>query len=139
MHRHIRGYRRTPHKPMATLRTTLVKAKDTIPLEAKAGVIYQFPCKGCNAKCVGETGKTLQTRMKQHKAKIRNRYMSYLTTVHSLDTGHQFAFDETQIIGQVQSKAGILFIEAIYSDDNSINRHITLDPCYALIKDRLTR
>ncbi len=79
---------------MATLRTTLVKAKDTIPLEAKARVIYQFPCKGCNAKYIGETGKALETRMKQHKAAIRNRYMSYLTTVHSLDTGHQFAFDE---------------------------------------------
>ncbi len=29
--------------------------------------------------------------------------------------------------------------QAIYSDENSINRHITVDPCYALIKDRLTR
>ncbi len=77
--------------------------------------------------------------MKQHKAAVRNSYMSYLTTVHGLDTGHQFAFDEAQIIGQAQTKAGGLFIEAIYSGDNSINRHITLDPCYALIKDRLTR
>ncbi len=77
--------------------------------------------------------------MKQHKATILNRYMSYLTTVHSLDTGHQFAFDEAQIIGQAQSKAGRLFMEAIYSDENLINRHITLDPCYDLIKDRLTR
>ncbi len=59
---------------MATLRTTLVK--DTIPLEAKADVIYEFPCKGCNAKHVGETGKTLKTRMKQHKAEVRNRYIS---------------------------------------------------------------
>ncbi len=124
---------------MATRRTTLVKAKNTIPLEAKAVVIYQFPCKGYNAKYVGETGKTLETRMKQHKAAIRNRYMSYITTVHSLDTGHQFAFDEAQIIGQAQTKAGRLFMEAIYSDENSINRHITLDPCYTLIKDRLTR
>ncbi len=66
--------------------------------------------------------------MKQNKAAIRNSYMSYLITVHSVDTGHQFAFEEAQIIG-----------EAIYSDENSINRHITLDPCYALIKDHLTR
>ncbi len=77
--------------------------------------------------------------MKQHKAAIRNRYMSYLTTVHSLDTGHQFAFDEAKIIGQAQTKAGRLFMEFIYSDENSINRHITLDPCYALIKDHLPR
>ncbi len=70
--------------------------------------------------------------MKQHKVVVRNRYISCLT-------GHRFAFDEAQIIGQAQTKAGRLFIEAIYSDDNSINRHITLDSCYALIKDCLTR
>ncbi len=77
--------------------------------------------------------------MTQHKAVVRNRYMSYLTTVHSLDTGHQFAFDEAKIMAQAQTKAGRLFMEAIYSDENSINRHITLDPCYALIKDHLTK
>ncbi len=77
--------------------------------------------------------------MKQHKAVARNHNMSCLTTVHSLGACHQFAFDEAQIIGQAQKKAGRLFIEAIYSDDNSINRHINLDPCYAPIKDRLTR
>ncbi len=49
------------------------------------------------------------------------------------------ANDEAQIIGQAQTKAGRLFMEAIYSDENSISRHITLDPCYALKKDRLTR
>ncbi len=76
--------------------------------------------------------------MKQYKAAVRNRYMSYLTTVHCLDTGRQFAFDEAQIIGHAQSKASRLFIEAIHSDENSINIHITLDPCYALIKVRLT-
>ncbi len=72
--------------------------------------------------------------MKQHKVAIRDRYMSYLTTVHILDTGHQFAFDEAQIIGQAQTKAGRLFMGAIYSDENSINRHITLDPsdCQAI-------
>ncbi len=77
--------------------------------------------------------------MKQHKVAVRNRYMSYLTTVHSLDTGHHFAFDDEQIIDQAQTKAGRLFIEAIYPVDNSINRYITLDPCYALIKDCLNR
>ncbi len=77
--------------------------------------------------------------MKQHKAAVRNHYMSYLTTARSLDTGHQVAFDEAQIIGQAQYKAGRLFMATIYSDDNSINRHTTLDPCHALIKDRLTR
>ncbi len=99
--RHLRSHNiKVAHKLTATLRTTLVKAKDTIPLETKAGLIYQFPCKGCNAKYVEETGKTLKTT-EGHKPAVRNRYMSYLTAVHSLDT------DEVQIIGPNQSRQAI--------------------------------
>ncbi len=31
-----------------------------------------------------------------------------------------------------------MFVEVIHSNTNSMNRHITLDPCYALAKARLT-
>ncbi len=47
------------------------------PLEAKVGVIYQLLCNECTHKYVGETGKPLKARMKQHKAAARNCYMSY--------------------------------------------------------------
>ncbi len=105
--RHLRGHSiKVAHKPSATLRTTLVK--NTIPMKAKADVKYQFPCKGCNSKYVGETVKTLKTRMKEHNAAVCNRNMSFLKAVHSLNTGHQFAFDVVQIIGQAQTKAGRL-------------------------------
>ncbi len=58
---HLRSLNiKVEHKPTVTVRTILVKAKDTIPLDAKVGVIYQVPCKGCNAKYGGETGKTLK-------------------------------------------------------------------------------
>ncbi len=82
------------------------KPKTPSPWKRRRAWSTNSICKGCNAKYVGETGKTLETGMKQHKAAIRNRYMFYLTTMHSLDTGHQFAFDEAQIIGQAQTKAG---------------------------------
>ncbi len=38
--------------------------------------------------------------MRQHTVAVRNRYKSFLTAVHRLYTGHQFAIDEAQIIGQ---------------------------------------
>ncbi len=81
-----------------TLRATLVKAKDSIPKDARRGVMYQFPCKVCNAKCAGGTGKTHKTRSSQHKAMINNHYTSYLIALHCLDTGIEFAFDEAQVI-----------------------------------------
>ncbi len=72
------------------------------------------------------------------KYSLLSKEGSYLTTLHCSDTGHKFTFDETLFIGQTQSNAGRLFIEATHSDKNSINGHITLDSCYALIKNRLT-
>ncbi len=58
--------------------------------------------------------------MEQHKASVRNRYMSYLTTIRSLDTCHKSAFDEATFNGRAQAKAGMLFIKTTYSDDSSI-------------------
>ncbi len=42
--RHLGSHNiKVAQKPTATLRDTLVKAKDTIPLDAEARMIYQFP------------------------------------------------------------------------------------------------
>ncbi len=67
--RHLRSHNiKVAHKPTATLRTTLVKAKDAIPQDTKRGASYQFPCEGCNSKYVDEAGKTLNARITQHVA-----------------------------------------------------------------------
>ncbi len=131
--RHVQSHNiKVAHKPTATLRTNLVR--DTISLDANSGVLYHFNAK--DAIPIKSPQNSLKkNRMTQHKAAVMN--MSYLTTVYFSDTGHCFAFNAVQIIGHVQSKACRLFIEVIHSDDNSMSRHITLDLCNALIKDRL--
>ncbi len=115
-----------------------MKAKDAIPQETKTVVIYRFPCEECNSKYVGETGKTLKTRVTRHNTVVRNRLVYSLIDLYFLNTDHQFVFGEAQIIGRAQSKKGRLLIEAIYADKNTINGHILLDLCCKLIKDRLT-
>ncbi len=76
--------------------------------------------------------------MTQHKAAVRNRYLSNLTAIHWLGTSHQVAFDEAQTIGRDKRKAGRLFVRAIHSNENPINKYITLQEYYTLIKDRPT-
>ena len=51
------------HQP---LRTALVRVKDPIPME-KSGVVYEVPC-SCGKVYIGETKRTLETRMKEHRA-----------------------------------------------------------------------
>ena len=56
----------TYHKPFNTLRSILVHPKDKTPDPKKCGVIYQIQCPQCPEQYVGETGRTLETRMKEH-------------------------------------------------------------------------
>ena len=56
----------TYHKPFNTLRSILVHPKDKTPDLKKCGVIYQLQCPQCPEQYVGETGRTLETRLKEH-------------------------------------------------------------------------
>ena len=49
---------RTCFRPHHTLRQALVKLKDRVPAQQKAGVIYMIPCKDYPEAYVGQTGRT---------------------------------------------------------------------------------
>ena len=54
------------HRPINTIRSLLVHPKDKTPDLQKFGVVYQVTCPQCQHLYVGETGRTLATRMKDH-------------------------------------------------------------------------
>jgi hypothetical protein len=56
------------HKPPQKIRDMLVKAKD--PVGLKTPGVYQVPC-GCGKVYIGETGRTIETRLKEHKRHLR--------------------------------------------------------------------
>ena len=58
---------RTCFKPHKTLRELLVHPKDHIPDIKKPGVVYSISCNDCDSVYVGQTGRTLEHRMKEHK------------------------------------------------------------------------
>ena len=60
------------HKPSTTLRDVLTKVKDPSPINSRAGAVYEIPCAECPASYVGETGRTLECRIKEHKRSIAN-------------------------------------------------------------------
>ncbi|VDN15315.1 unnamed protein product [Dibothriocephalus latus] len=54
--------------------------------------------------------------------------------MHTLDTEHKFAWEQTQIVGTCPSKKGREFLEAMHSDEACSNRHIDLDVNYKSLK-----
>ena len=57
----------TVMKPTNTLRQALVKPKDKRPLEDSIGVVYNIPCHQCPKAYIGETGRKLGVRIREHK------------------------------------------------------------------------
>ncbi len=73
-----------------------------------------------NSKYGGETGKTLKALDGTIRSGGTQPLHVYLITVNSLDTGNLFAFDEAQIIGKAQTKAGRLLMIAFYSMNTQV-------------------
>ncbi len=59
-----KNIQKTPHR---TLRSYLVHPKDKIEDRQKSGVVYSIPCNNCDAKYVGETGRTFGVRLEEHR------------------------------------------------------------------------
>ncbi len=49
-----------------SLRSMLIRVKDTLVMEKRSKVVYQIPC-SCGKKYIGETVRRLETRMKEHQ------------------------------------------------------------------------
>ena len=56
--------------PVSTLRQMLSHPKDPIPTMKKSGVVYRIPCADCGKSYVGQTGRNLSLRIKEHKKAV---------------------------------------------------------------------
>ena len=55
-------------RPLSTLRKRLVAPKDPTEKEDQTGVVYHIPCSDCSSVYIGETGRKLKLRLKEHKS-----------------------------------------------------------------------
>ena len=77
-------------KPHHTLSSLFSKPKDVINFEQKRGLVYQISCRHCNAVYVGETGRSVRTRKREHAdaVKIFNTEKSAVSQ-HIMDFDHR--------------------------------------------------
>jgi len=105
------------------------KDKDRISDEEKPEVVYQIPCKNCERVYIGETGRPLEARVKEHRKevdsitgiftrteKIRaasNCNRSAITD-HVCNENHVIDWENVKVIDREADKAGRLIREAIW-------------------------
>ena len=59
-------------RPNTTLKQLLVRPKDQAPDRERANVVYQVPCANCPATYVGQTGRHLHQRLREHRRAVES-------------------------------------------------------------------
>ena len=91
---------RTAFKNYPTLGSILTKVKDQIALERRNGVIYKINC-ACGDTYIGETGRTLEIRVKEHKrACVKADFEKSSVAEHAWLSGHYIDWDNVEVLDQ---------------------------------------
>ena len=85
----------TYHKPINTLRSILVKPKDATPIEQQCGLVYHIKCQDCHHNYIGETGRNMGIRFKEHT--IRKGTVSAVKE-HLESSRHSCSLEDVRIL-----------------------------------------
>jgi len=80
--------------------------KDTLPSLSRSNVVYKINCLNCDASYVGQTKRTLNTRVAEHRNHIRKDTAQVsVITDHRLQSNHEFDWGEGVRRGNKLQKA----------------------------------
>ena len=109
-------------KGNTTIKQILMKPKDRDPKDSKSGLIYSYQCPqlDCNEEYIGETGRTLGERRKEHLKQPSPIHG------HSQATGHPIDNNKFNIIGREDWGQARTIKESIYIRVNNptLNQNI---------------
>ena len=106
------------------LRSQLVRPKDAVNTAKQHGVFYRIPCE-CGKVNIGETGRPMQDRIKEHDRDIRlTRTETSAVSEHAHNTGHKPLWNEVKFIDRDPQYDTRRVKEAIHIrlHPNNINR-----------------
>ena len=86
-------------KPQSTLKQLLMKVKQEMPKKKKKEVVYQVPCKDCLKVYIGETKRTLKTRISEHKQAVKKGDENNGIAVHAHTTSHYIDWEGAWVHG----------------------------------------
>jgi len=133
-------------KNMKTVNGLFTNLKDPVKIAERSNIVYRIPCQECPLTYIGQTSRTLHSRLISHKSDIRLNKNSCALADHCLQTNHRPAYDSATVLDTHRSTVKRNFVEMIRisQEENSMNRRSdisNLSLIYTLIieKDRQLR
>ena len=123
----VRANIKAVFKPCTTLKQQLVKPEDPVCIKNRTGVVYSIPCKACPAMYIGQTGRPLETRVKEHKTAVRNGEVSSSALAeHAWNESHQIDWDDVSVLAAENNLQRRLTLESwhIHQHSTTVNREL---------------
>ena len=123
---------RVAHKPITTLRQLLTKVKDKDEPNRRQGEVYKIKCCDCQATYIGETGRTLNVRLTEHKRATRNGDINNHIADHYLQTNHRIDWDSAECITYSTNYYQRLTLESWFTnlEQTALNRCLQIPAPY---------
>lgn len=114
---------------ITTVRDLYSTLKQRIPKEMKSGVVYSITCNTCTMEYIGQTSRSLYTRLVAHKSDIRLKKKTCKLAEHIVDNQHIANFEEVKLLDQCQWNSKRLFMEMarISQSDSCMNNRTDID------------
>ena len=83
---------RVTTKPLHTLEQSFPSIKDKPSPENQTNVVYKIDCADCSWSYIGETGRTFNTRRKEHKRNVQHNKIGSNIANHAWTNNHSIDF-----------------------------------------------
>ena len=102
------------------LNNVIVLGKDREEKYNKNNVVYKINCKNCEATYVGQTGRRLNIRIKEHRKKYLDKDDKSSIFAHPENNNHTIDFDNIKILDTEINNGKRLFSEAFFIHQQKI-------------------
>ena len=98
------------------LSSIVKKGKDKLDKGDQHNVVYKIACINCEMVYIGETKRTLKTRIKEHRDNINltNSDNHNAITLHRIEKGHDMNWDNVKILDNESNYRKWKFGNAVY-------------------------
>jgi hypothetical protein len=121
------------------LRQILRHPSTKLPPAQATSLLYQIPCSNCSGVYTGETARTFQTRLSEHRSIYNKSQLTSMLASHCLDEDHIPDWDNGRVrMTGVKNSRHRLFIEGWYSSmqRKPLNKYERIPPEYLSILNR---
>nr|VZI23642.1 unnamed protein product [Spirometra erinaceieuropaei] len=129
---------RIANKLTSLLPAALSRVKDAISKEQSTNAFYRIPCANCLCVHAGHMGRSLETRINEHKLAVRHLDRLPLVFAHALECGQLFSGDDVEVVATANTKTDERSPGGMFSNADSVNhldahyegqRSCFTDPC----------